>query len=473
MLAGTDGFRDIATAEPGPGLMNEETVGGLSHALFDFQLDNGRCGPVVVAQDTRESGEALRASATDAALVRGLEVIDLEVAPTPMAQKVAERMGAIATVVITASHNPAEYNGWKGMVGNSKPDKAAQSEIHHRYWSQVESGLVLPRGMHKHAPSQSEHYTAWYRHRVVGDIQRQFGEQQPLDGKIFVVDGAYGAAQHITPEVLRDLGATVEEFACDGSGVINDECGAADLSGLKAYLRARPDLLENPKFVGAIANDGDADRMMGIGVVREKGENRLVEINGNHVMGALAQGEQGIVGTEYTNTALVRRLQEQSIDFEYCDNGDTYVTQALRAKQQANEPWRRGGEFTGHHVDLDWLPSGDGVRMAAWFAAWSVDQGMTFGDVHQELPLWHEKMQKVDFPAATARRAIKQDPHVQEALARVESELAGDGRVVLRPSGTEPVVRIWGEAPEEHRITRVVNHLVEVVRGRAIAVELG
>lgn len=465
LLGGTDGFRGEATMEPGPGIVNPETFALATLSLIEYQREQGVMGPLVTARDTRPSSEALHQAVIAAGLKAGVEVISLDVAPTPATQKVAKELGAMATVVVTASHNPKEDNGWKGMLGSRKPSKDVVVDISDRYWRHVDEGLEIDVAQTEGVLRKPE-LLEWYKNEVVSDIERQFGKK-PLSGKLFVIDGAYGAAQKVTPDILRRLGADIEEFCCDGSGFINDGCGAANLSGVKQFLASRPDITGNPNFVGALANDGDADRLMGVAVLPgDEGEVRTVAIDGNHLMEAIAQGQPGIVGTEYTNTAFVRRLEAKSIDFEYCANGDMFVTEALRKKQADGEDWTRGGEFSGHIVMTDWLSSGDGVRMAAWFAAYAVTNDKTFADIYNEGPMWAETMDKVKF-AGSGKDAIKEDPDVQDALAKAEAELGENGRIILRPSGTEPVVRVWGEGLDGLQIERIVRELTDVVRSKA------
>jgi phosphoglucosamine mutase len=451
--------------EPGAGIVNPETFALATYSLIEYQKEQGVSGLLVTARDTRPSSEVLHQAVIAAGLKAGVEVISLDVAPTPTTQKIAQEMGAMATVVVTASHNPSSDNGWKGMLGISKPSREVVAAISKRYWGHVESGLIIPLGYITDVKQRPD-MLAWYADQVVQDVEQEFGAQ-PLAGKVFVVDGAYGAAQQLTPKILRQLGATVEEFCCDGSGIINDGCGAAHLDGLRHFLRSRSDITGKPNFVGALANDGDADRLMGMAVMPGKGsEPECLEINGNHVMAALAKGQPGIVGTEYTNTALVRHLKAEGIAFEYCANGDVFVTAGLRKKQATGEHWTRGGEFTGHLIDMDWLSSGDGVRMAAWFAAYVASKDKTFADVYTDLPLWAETMDKVKF-TAVGKDLIKQDPDVLAILARAEAALGENGRIILRPSGTEPVVRIWGEGLDGAQIKRTVREITDVVRAKA------
>jgi len=442
VLGGTDGFRAEATDQAGPGLMNPETVAGLTWELISYQRETGYDGPLVTAQDPRFSGAALREASIAAALKAGVEVRDAGIVPTPAAQKIAGHLGAMATVVITASHNPWQYNGWKGMLGNRKPTEQENKIISDRYWQRVDSGLSVPSTLDKPHGTERAMWSHWYAGEVERDIVREFGKL-PLAGKLFVIDGAHGAARKITNEIFRRLGAQTETFACDNEGLINDGCGAAELGGLKEFLNYRRDIVANPDFVGALANDGDADRVMGIGIDKN---GQPVEFTGNHMMELMASNpaQPGIVGTIYTNSGMTGRLKEKGIGFEYCKNGDAFVTNALLAKQAAGENWQRGGEFTGHIIDTSWLTSGDGVRTAAWLAAYAVQSGQTFGELYQQMPLWPETMVKIELPDGM-KINIENSKFVQAALEKVKSRGV---RPIVRASGTEPVIRAWCEAPD-------------------------
>lgn len=464
VLAGTDGFRGEATDETGPGLVNPETFKDLTYALVDYQLENGNSGPVVVGQDTRPSSTRLREAVIEGALKRGVEVWDVGIAPTPLIQFAAQRLGGLAAVAVTASHNPYTDNGWKGMPGGEKPSKDVARSISDSYWDRVEQGDHLSTALRGTRIAKAN-LVGWYADAVVEDIEQAFGER-PLADSLIVVDGARGAGQTLTPAILERLGARVERYACDGKGFINDGCGAANLEGLEQFLAERPEITSHPNFLGALANDGDADRLMGVGVLNDYGSRRFVEINGNHSMYALAQGQPGIVGTEYTNSGMVNRLRDSGIGFEYCANGDVYVTQKLRELQGNGQLWARGGEFSGHSVDLGWLSSGDGVHMAAWLAAYAAQKGVSLAELQQNLALWPEHAVNIEFGAG--REGIKEDKDVQEAEASAIVELGPSGRVILRPSGTQDLVRVWGEGREQPRITRIVESLAELVAAKAL-----
>ena len=447
LLGGTDGFRGAADLDnPAMGVQNELTHYYLTSALLSLQQESGQRGPVVVARDTRPSGHRLAQASLQAVYDQGLEAAYLDVAPTPAAQKVAELTGAAATIAVTASHNPVRDNGWKGMLGSFKPDSDQVRTISERAW-ELHAADKGTSPLSKESPlseRRGEMLGRLYTDRLVDRITTIFGEQSLAD-RVVLYDGANGAGSRMVPTVLVSLGAEVRMINC-GGGVINDNCGAAQegLTSLKDAI-IEGDLASNPRFIGGIANDGDADRLMAVGVIGRHGSQELVEINGNHMMYALAEGEPGIVGTLYTNTGLREKLAASGIAFDECDNGDRYVTEALR--KRSGDGWRRGGEFTGHLIDFDWLCSGDGVAMAAWLCAASARQRTNFGDLYKRVPLWQESMHKVVLPEGL--RISSNDPLLSDLQVWASEQMGGEGRAVIRPSGTEPVIRAWIESPHE------------------------
>lgn len=460
LMGGTDGVRGRAMlGHDNPETINERTFAGLSAALADMAESRGDMSPFVIGMDTRTSSLQLKQAVIDGLHSRGREVFDIGEAPTPAIQRTAALMNAAGAIAVTASHNPDADNGWKGMIGSSKPGPAQVKEISERYWDLIDGGFKVNMSSEADAINIRHEALSTYITDIVVDIQDDFGEQ-PLDGKVIVVDGAHGAGRVITPAVLRQLGAEVYDFACGPDGIINHGVGAADLSGLERFLAHNPDITHNPRFLGAVSNDGDADRMMAMGLRRDGDEPRLVRLDGNHALWALSDGQPGIVGTEYTNGGLRDRLRQNIVGFQECANGDVNVTAALLAKQAAGLDWTRGGEFTGHHVDTTWLSSGDGVRAAAWFAAWAVKNDMNFGDIHQELPLWHERMEKITLTQPGLGSLILQSPNMVELQDALQDADTNPVRLVVRKSGTEPVLRIWGESRDEAKIYDAVSQLV-------------
>ena len=460
ILGGTDGYRGVATRAPGPGLMNPATVAALSYVQTKVRLEQGGERLTVVGRDRRASGPALMNAAIAGILAAGGDVLPVGIAPTPTVQKLAELLEAGAGGVVTASHNPPKYNGWKymiaryinGMLGHYKPSSDEVRTISNRYWEIVDSGLALPSEPVGRITEQTQLLDLYCRH-VTESIAAEFGER-PLEGKILVYDGANGAATEVTPKILEALGATVERFACCNDGVDNEHCGATHLEGLRGYLLQRPDLVRNPNFIGAMANDPDADRVMGLGAyIGPDDKMHFLELNGNHMMEMLAKNQPGMVGTDYTNDASIKRIGELGVEFEFCRNGDTNVTNALLEKQLLGQPWTRGIEFSGHIVDTLWLPSGDGIRTLAWVAAYAAMTSTNLYELAVSMPLQPENLINVELPKGTNAKALMGNQAILAAVSNAELALAGtSGRLLVRASGTEPVVRIWAVGPDENTV---------------------
>lgn len=458
VIFGTDGFRGEYTEESGPALLNIETIADLTRAFVEYAKSIGDFPAIVVGRDTRESGQVLAKTVCDIASKLGLEVWDVGVCPTPATFKIAQQHGTLA-IMITASHNPHTDNGWKAAIKGDKITDEQARIVSDIYWKNLDQ----PIGDTERAEilDKSE-LRNWYIDEVVKDICDEFGEN-PLIGKVVVVDGANGATAKFTPEILRRLGAEVHEFATDCRAHINLDCGAADLSGVKNFLKNSKNILNNPNLIGAVSNDGDGDRIMCVGV---RSDGSLVELNGNYVLHALAENQPGIVGTLYTNSGLVEALRTSNIGFDQCANGDTAVTAGLRARQKRGENWTRGGEYTGHHVDTDWLSSGDGVRMAAWYSSYVSKHGKKFNNLYDELALWPEVSTKIKISRDRSEK-LENQPEVQNEIERLKQTLGNNGRLVVRTSGTEPVVRIWGEAKPPINIQEIIDNLSKYMGERA------
>jgi phosphoglucosamine mutase len=456
----TDGIRGVATDEPGIGKINPETFSGLTSALLAHPDTQGE-GPFVVGQDTRPSSESLKEGVVEGALLASAEQIyDLGVTPTPAIQKIAEKLEARATVAVTASHNPYTDNGWKGMIGIAKPNDRQIKQISDMYFDRLREARQGPNvGLIDtiSAPELKE----WYRDTVVQAVSTKYGEGV-LDGKLFVYDGARGAARELMPQILRSLGARVITYACDEKGQINDDSGAANLGGVQAFLSKHRRMTGSKHFVGALANDGDGDRVMGVAVRTPGNVTKEDVLNGNHFLWSMAQGERGIVGTLYTNGGLRFALQEAGIEFIECGNGDRYVTEALRQHRLS-----RGGEFTGHLIDLDWLSSGDGLYSGAMYAADTVSRGMTFAERLDEVKLFPELMQGFVVSSVAKAKSYLDSEIYKLHRYVIEHELReSGGRTVIRASGTEPLVRVWGEASDAELLVRTVGELKTHIQSR-------
>lgn len=471
-LGGTDGVRGPFMMEGPIGEMTPTTVALLSAAHTEQlkeQTDNDS-PQVVIGSDTRKFNAILINAAVWGVRARGGTPMVHGVMPTPELQWQTLDIGADGTQALTSSHNPARDAGWKAMYGAEKPHGDEVKAIDDTFWGFAEDGLgdaFEPKSMQVF--EDHSYRTDKYIAAVVEDIQQHFGER-PLEGKMVVVDTARGAARLVTPKVLELLGATVERFACDLDGDINDGCGATHLEGVEQFVREIPELAGNKKLVGIIGNDGDADRVMGVGALLNHGVPEFRRLDGNIALELMAEGQPGVVGTVYTNDASVKRIEQAGGGFEFCPNGDVNVTYALRKKE-----WTRGAEFSGHIVDHGWgvtdenglrkpMPSGDGVRMGAWLLAYAAVNGTNFAEIVQQKPLFPELMKSIRLPRGT----VFKTQWIEEVLAQSSEDKAHGFRHVTRASGTEPLVRVWGVGADQYYVNWRVEGIARAVRNAVI-----
>jgi phosphoglucosamine mutase len=436
---GTDGVRGVANAELTPELAFEL---GRAGAAVLARHDAAARAPIVVGRDTRLSGTMLEAAIVAGITSVGRDVVLLGIVPTPAVACVTRREGAAAGVMISASHNPIADNGIKffGSDGFKLSDDVER---------EIESLLGspdLPRpvgtgvGVARIAQNLGKHY---YRELYESGAR--------LEGMHVVVDGAFGAAYAIAPYALRKLGATVTEINCENDGArINVGCGATDLRPLQRAVR---ESLERGERAIGVAFDGDADRAL---FVDETGET----VTGDHVMFAIgcdlhARGELAggaIVGTVMSNIGFERALARRGIGLVRAPVGDRYVLERMR-----EDGYVLGGEQSGHVIDLRRNTTGDGPMTAATLFGIVAASGTTLHDLVAEVVSAPQVLLNV----RTARRDVLEAPGVLQAIAEAEAALAGTGRLLIRLSGTEPLIRVMAEGDDPH--------LVEGAAARVVA----
>jgi phosphoglucosamine mutase len=385
----------------------------------------------------------------EAAVVAGLtsagaEVLRAGVVPTPALAFLTARTGADLGVMISASHNPMPDNGIKlfSRGGHKLPD-AVEAAIERT----VVSGASADHrptgagvGRVRDLPDAADEYVA----HLLSTVDR------PLTGLTLVVDGAHGAAASIAPDVYRRAGATVHAIGCDPDGWnINDGIGSTHLGPL----------VEAVRNLGAdigLAHDGDADRCLAV-----TAEGDLVDGDAILAVCALALHERGqlaqdtVVATVMSNLGFHHTMRDAGIAVQTTAVGDRYVLEALRARNLS-----LGGEQSGHLVFLDHATTGDGLLTGLALMARMGATGASLADlaaVVQKLP-----QVLVNVPV-TDRMAVVENDEVAEAVNAVEAELGDSGRVLLRPSGTEQLVRVMVEAPTQEMADGVAARLAEVV----------
>jgi len=438
-LFGTDGIRGTANAEP----ITAETalqVAMAAGARFR-RADHRRT--VVIGKDTRLSGYLLEPAMTAGFVAMGMDVVLLGPIPTPAVGMLTPAMRADLGVMISASHNPHADNGIK-LFG---PDGFKLSDAEE---AAIEALMAEGVAAHRVAPAELGRAQRLEdgRGRYIEFVKATFPRRLRLDGLKIVVDCAHGAAYAVAPRILYELGAEVVELATDPDGFnINRDCGAtAPETMQKAVVETGADL--------GLALDGDADRLI---VADETG--RLVD--GDQVMALVAgflhrEGRLrggGIVATVMSNLGLERHLAGLGLDLVRTPVGDRHVVAQMRAAD-----YNLGGEQSGHIVFSDHTTTGDGLIAALQVLAVLVDRQQRASEV---LTCFEPVPQRLTNVHGADRR-ILESPAVAEAIAESERHLAASGgRLVIRPSGTEPVIRIMAEGDDPDEIDRTVVDLAE------------
>jgi len=436
---GTDGIRGTVGQPP----ITPDFVLRLAHAVGRVLKRTEERPTVLIGKDTRISGYMLESALESGFNSAGVDVVLLGPLPTPGVAYLTRAQRASLGVVISASHNPFADNGIKffSAQGTKLPDEwelAVEAALEETPQWADSASLGKARRLDDAAG------------RYIEFCKSTFPNDLTLKGKTIVVDAAHGAAYHIAPKVFHELGAEVFCIGCSPDGLnINDKCGATHPDALVRAVRA------NHADFG-IALDGDADRLQ---VVDAKG--RLY--NGDELLylmvnDRVAQGEKvpGAVGTLMTNMAVEVALREQGVEFVRAKVGDRYVLEEL-----GKRGWLLGGEGSGHLLCLDKHTTGDGLISALQVLKAVVRSERSLDELLSEVTLYPQTLINVRLkPGQDWRTSAR----LAEETERVQTELNGSGRVLIRASGTEPVLRVMVEARDEHLAQRGAQRLADAVR---------
>jgi phosphoglucosamine mutase len=418
---GTDGIRGTVGQAP----ITPDFVLRLAHAVGRVLKRTEAHPTVLIGKDTRISGYMLESALESGFNSAGVDVVLLGPVPTPVVAYLTRAQRASLGVVISASHNPFADNGIKffSAQGNKLPDA----------WElEVEAALNEPPVWVDSASLGKTRRLDDAAGRYVEFCKSTFSNDLTLKGMKVVVDAAHGAAYHIAPMVFHELGAEVIAIGCQPDGLnINQGVGATYPEALVAAV------LQHQADVG-IALDGDADRLQ---VVDAAG--RLY--NGDELLYVLAaerlgrdQVVPGVVGTLMTNMAVELALRAKGVQFVRAKVGDRYVLEELHRHH-----WTLGGEGSGHLLVLDKHTTGDGLVSALQVLQACVRSGATLADLLQGVVLFPQTLVNVRLQPGQDWKANAQ---LQEAIAQAEQQLGAEGRVLIRASGTEPLLRIMVEA---------------------------
>ena len=437
---GTDGIRGTVGAFPiTPEFMLRL---GQSAGRVLAQKSAGRRTTVLIGKDTRVSGYMLEAALEAGFSSVGVDVVLCGPLPTPAVAYLTRAQRLSAGVVISASHNPYEDNGIKFFSGDGrKLDDAIEQ--------QIEDLLDQPSGCVASAELGKARRLDDATGRYIEFCKSTFPGEIDLKGLKLVVDCAHGAAYHAAPDVFHELGAEVVALAVSPNGFnINDGVGAVHSDQLAGQVRRHGAQL-------GLALDGDGDR-----VVFADGEGR--QYNGDQLLYVIVRDRmlhsmvQGVVGTLMTNFALERRLAQLGVQFERARVGDRYVLEGLE-----KNGWLYGGEGSGHILCLDKHTTGDGIISALQVLGAVRRAGRTLAQLTEELRLFPQHLINVPIEPGYNWNSSER---LKRELSEVQRELHGSGRVLIRPSGTEPVLRVMVEAEDASAACRYAERLAASVR---------
>ena len=433
---GTDGIRGTVGNDP----MNADFAMRLASSAAQVLVPKG--GTVVIGKDTRLSGYMFESALEAGFVAAGADVLLLGPLPTPGIARLTQEFDADLGVVISASHNPFFDNGIKFF---DRSGSKLTDEVEKQIEGYLENRAITLESQSLGKAKRIDTARIRYQDFCVSSMPTGID----LQGLKIVFDGANGAGYKVGPRTLTNLGAEVIPIGCSPNGKnINDACGSM-----------HPDLLQVTvpavKADVGVALDGDGDRVV---MVDEFGN----LVDGDQLLFVLAtarkdKGELSgpVVGTVMSNLGLEHVLKARDIDFRRAAVGDRYVLEMLRESGGV-----LGGETSGHMLVLDKTTTGDGLISALQVLAVMKDTGKALSELVAGMPRYPQTMINV---RTEQRLDPGQSPKIQKAVAIAEGELADKGRVVLRASGTEPVIRVMVEGEDEHQVVSLAKRLASVV----------
>ena len=439
---GTDGIRGLTNT----GAMTAAMAMKVGMAAGTYFLRGDHRHRVLIGKDTRLSGYMLESALVAGFTSVGMDVIMVGPMPTPAVAMLTQSMRADIGVMISASHNPFADNGIKlfGPDGYKLSDEAEEA-----IEALIDGDIALAPADHIGRARRIDDAQG----RYINSAKATFPKDLRLDGMCVVIDCANGAAYKVAPSALWELGADVITIGVNPDGTnINDKVGSTAPQTLSETVVA------SGADIG-IALDGDADRLI---VVDEKGK----VVDGDQLMATIAAGWAragrlaggGLVATVMSNLGLERHLAAQGLGLVRTSVGDRHVLEAMRARG-----YNVGGEQSGHIILADYATTGDGLVAALQVLAEVRRAGAPASEVLHRFEPLPQLLKNVRFAGGKPLEAAS----VKAVIAEAEAELAGRGRLVIRPSGTEPVIRVMAEGDDPGQVERVVDRICDAVKAAA------
>lgn len=439
---GTDGVRGVANTELTPELAFK--LGRCGGFVLMQHAAEGEEPRVLVARDTRISGEMLENALVAGLLSVGIEVMQIGVATTPAVAYLTRTQDAIAGVMISASHNPVQDNGIKffGADGFKLSD-----DQEHEIEALLDQEDQLPRPSSEGLGTIDE-----FPEGVVKYLQfLETTVDQDLTGMRVCIDAANGAGSPLVNQLFANLDTDFLSMGDRPNGLnINDGVGSTHPEALQAFVR------EQEGYIG-VALDGDGDRLI---AVDETGEivdgDKIMYICGKYLNDQGKLKKNTIVSTVMSNLGFHKVVEEAGMVALKEQVGDRYVVQRMRA-----DDYNLGGEQSGHIVFLDYNTTGDGLLSALQLLCVMKATGKTLKELADEVPIYPQRLVNIK---VRDKNTVMDEPAVQAIVNEVEAEMAGDGRILVRPSGTEPLLRVMAEASTQEKCDNYVNKIADVIR---------
>ena len=444
---GTDGIRRIANTELTPDLVYKVAKAG----AYVLSKHTDHTPTILIGRDTRLSGTLIESAMVAGFLSYGANVKLLGVIPTPAVAYLTRKLKADAGVVISASHNTYEFNGIKyfSNKGMKIPD-TLEEEIE----EVMESGKLDELtaigdkiGTSEYALDLADEYVYFFRKNFDDEI-----EQYNNDDFIVGLDTANGATYQVAEKVFKLLGINYKIINNNPDGInINDRCGSTHLEGLKKFV------VENKLSLG-VAYDGDGDRCL---AVDEKGN----EIDGDKILAIISQSlrrkgklsKDTIVATVMSNLGLNKYTRDNGLELIQTKVGDRYVLEEM-----LKDGFNLGGEQSGHVILLDYNPTGDGILTSLMLIKTILEEGKNASELGDEIKLYPQVLVNAKVNS-DKKYDYKENKEIKDAIEKLEKEFAGQGRVLIRPSGTEPLVRVMIEGENQDYITKKAQEIAKLI----------
>lgn len=444
---GTDGVRGKVGVEP----ITPTTVVKLGWALGKVMRENQGAGQILIGKDTRVSGYLLESAMEAGLSAAGMDVVLLGPTPTPAIAYLTRSARAVAGVVISASHNPFDDNGIKFFSGDGfKLNDDIELEIERLMNTDMQTVASEHLGKARRMNAAVSRYVEFCKNTVES--------QTHFRGLRIAIDCANGAAYQTAPQVFRELGAETYVINNEPDGFnINHRCGSTHIEELqKTVVEQKCDL--------GVAFDGDADRVLMV--------DRLGNVvDGDQLLYVLAASAKqegslagGVVGTLMTNYGLEKKFEEIGVDFVRANVGDRYVLREL-----LDRGWVLGGESSGHLICLDKTTTGDGLVAALQVIEKLINRQQSLDEIVSELTIFPQRMINVQLSGGQSNDAqqVCAAPTVIKAIESAEKTLSDSGRILLRPSGTEPLIRVMVEGRDTAVVDRCCEQVADVVQQAA------